>query len=153
MTPNHFFKRTFLIAVCLLSLSAGVFAEHHFSINDKLLEAFQRTFPDAIQVKWTEQPTGYLVTFKQNDILNKVSYDKDGNFVGSLRYYSEKNLPVTVICRLQKDYAGKSVFGVTEIATENGTDYFIRLQDDKNWYTVHSDASGNLEKIEKFAKA
>jgi hypothetical protein len=94
-----------------------------------------------------------LVSFKQNDILTKVNYDKDGNFVSSIRYYSEKNLPVTVICRLQKEYAGKSVFGVTEVATENGVEYFIKLQDDKNWYTIHSDSQGNLEKIEKFRKA
>jgi hypothetical protein len=158
MKPNHFFRKTLLVATCLLTLSAGVFAEHpfaehHFTVSDKLLQVFKRTFPDAIQVKWIEQPDSYLVTFKQNDILTKVSYDKDGNFVSSIRYYSEKNLPVTVICRLEKEYAGKSVFGVTEVSTENGTEYFIKLQDEKNWYTVHSDASGNLEKIEKFRKA
>jgi hypothetical protein len=153
MTPNHFFRRTLLVATCLLTLSAGVFAEQHFTISDKLLEAFRRTFPDAIQVKWVEQPDSYIVTFKQNEILNKVNYDKDGNFVSSFRYYSEKNLPVTVICRLEKEYAGKSVFGVTEVTTENGTEYYIRLQDEKNWYTIHSDSQGYLERIEKFKKA
>jgi hypothetical protein len=153
MTPNHIFRRTLLVAACLLTLSAGVFAGENFTISDKLLETFKKTFPDAMQVKWVEQPNSYLVTFKQNDILTKVNYDKDGNFMSSLRYYSEKNLPVTVICRLQKDYAGKSVFGVTEVATENGVEYFIKLQDDNYWYTIHSDSSGNLEKIEKFRKA
>jgi hypothetical protein len=161
MTPNHFFRRTLLVAACLLTLSAGVFADPHFTISDKphftisdkLLETFRKTFPDAMQVKWVEQPDSYMVTFKQNDILTKVNYDKDGNFVSSIRYYSEKNLPVTIICRLEKEYAGKSVFGVTEVATQNGTEYYIKLQDDKNWYTVHSDSSGNLERIEKFRKA
>ena len=153
MTPNHIFRRTLLVAACLLTLSAGTFAEPHFTISDKLLESFRKTFPDAMQVKWVEEPNSYLVTFKQNDILTKVNYDKDGNFVSSLRYYSEKNLPVTIICRLQKEYPGKSVFGVTEVANEYGTEYYIRLQDDKNWYTIHSDDSGNLEKIEKFRKA
>jgi hypothetical protein len=153
MTPNHFFRRTLLVAACLLTLSVGTFAEQHLTISDKLLTAFQRTFPDAIQVKWVEQPTGYMVSFKQNDIQTKVLYDKDGNFVGSFRYYLEKNLPVTVIYRLQKDYAGKSVFGVTEITNENGVQYYIKMQDDKYWYTILSDASGNLEKIEKYKKA
>src|SRR5580658_5839092 len=140
MTPNRFFRRTLLVATCLLTLSAGVFAEQHFTISDKLLQAFRKTFPDAMQVKWVESPDSYMVTFKQNDILTKVNYDKDGNFVSSIRYYSEKNLPITVIYRLEKEYAGKSVFGVTEVSTENGTEYFIKLQDEKNWYTVHSDA-------------
>ena len=153
MTPNRFFRKTLLVAACLLTFSAGAFAEHHFTISDKLLEVFRRTFPDASQVKWIEQPDSYLVTFKQNDILTKVNYDKEGNFVSSLRYYSEKNLPVSIICHLQKEYPGKSVFGVTEVATEYTTEYYIKLQDDKNWYTIHSDSQGNLEKIEKFRKA
>lgn len=153
MTFNLYFRRTLLVAACLMTFSAGVFAEQHFTVSDKLLTAFQKTFPDAIEVKWAEQPTGYMVSFKQHDILNKVLYDKDGSFVGSFRYYTEKSLPVTIIFRLQKDYPGKSVFGVTEVTNENGTTYYIKLQDDKNWYTIFSDSAGNLEKIEKYRKA
>src|ERR1700760_3421666 len=102
MTPNYFMKRTFLAACCLLTISAGVFANDGFIISDKLLQAFQQTFPDAKQVKWLEEPNEYQVTFRQNEILTKVEYDKDAHFVSSLRYYSEKNLPVTVISQLQK---------------------------------------------------
>jgi hypothetical protein len=165
MTPNHFITKTLLVATCLLTLSAGVFANRNFTtgntpgttpastISDKLLQAFKQTFPDAVQVKWTEEPTRYTVSFKQNDILTKVEYDKDGNFVNSLRYYSEKNLPVTVLCQLQKKYAGKTIFGVTELATEATTEYYIKLVDDHNWMTVKSDADGNMQLVEKYKKA
>jgi hypothetical protein len=176
MTPNHFIRKTLLVAASLLTLSAGVFANRNFTtgdnpggtkgttpapastisdntISDKLLQAFKQTFPDAIQVKWVEEPTRYTVSFKQNDILTKVEYDKDGNFVSSLRYYSEKNLPVTVLCQLQKKYAGKTIFGVTELATEASTEYYIKLVDDHNWMTVRSDADGNMQLVEKYKKA
>jgi hypothetical protein len=175
MTPNHFIRKTLLVSACLLTLSAGVFANQNFTtgdnpavtmnpaattgatpastISDKLLQAFKQTFPDAIQVKWVEEPTRYTVSFKQNDILTKVEYDKDGNFVSSLRYYSEKNLPVTVLCQLQKKYAGKTIFGVTELATEASTEYYIKLVDDRNWITVKSDSEGNMQMVEKFRKA
>jgi hypothetical protein len=169
MTPNHFIRKTLLVAACLLTLSAGVFANRNFTtgdnpgattgatpastISDKLLQAFKQTFPDAIQVKWVEEPTRYTVSFKQNEILTKVEYDKDGNFVSSLRYYSEKNLPVTVLCQLQRKYAGKTIFGVTELATEASTEYYIKLVDDHNWMTVRSDGDGNMQLIEKYKKA
>jgi hypothetical protein len=100
-----------------------------------------------------EEPQGYTVTFRQNDILTKVEYDKDANFVSSLRYYSEKNLPVTVLCQLQKKYAGKTIFGVTESSTEMATTYYIKLVDDHNWYTVRSDSDGNMQVVEKYKKA
>jgi hypothetical protein len=153
MSTKIFFRKTLLVACCLLTLSAGAFAAENFTISDKLLQTFKQTFPDAIQVKWVEQADKYTVSFKQNDILTKVDYDKDGNFVSSLRYYTEKNLPVTVICRLQKKYAGKTVFGVTEVATDAATEYYIKLEDAKNWLTVKSDADGNMQVIEKYKKA
>ena len=157
MTPNHFIRKTLVVTCCLLTLSAGVFAaptaEPNFTVSDKLLQAFKQTFPDAVQVKWVEEPQGYTVSFRQNDILTKVEYDKDANFVSSLRYYTEKNLPVTVMCQLQKKYAGKTVFGVTEQSTESSTEYYIKLVDDRNWYTVHSDSEGNMQVVEKYKKA
>lgn len=152
MTTNHFIKRTLLVTCCLLTISAGVFASGGFTISDKLLQVFQQTFPDAKQVKWMEEPTGYEVSFFQNEILTKAVYDKDAHFVSSLRYYTEKNLPVTIICQLQKKYPGKTVWGVTELSTEANTEYYVKLVDDRNWYTVHSDSDGNLQTTEKYRK-
>lgn len=153
MTPTQLIKRTLVAACCLLTISAGAYAADGNTVNEKLLKAFEQTFPDATQVKWLEEPTGYQVTFLQSNILTKVEYDKDGHFVGSLRYYSEKNLPVTVICALQKKYADKKVWGVTEHSTEVGTEYFIKLVDDKNWYTVNSDGDGNMQLVDKYKKS
>jgi hypothetical protein len=153
MTTNHFIRRTLLVACCLLTVSAGVFAADDFTISEKMLQAFQQTFPDAKQVKWVEEPNGYQVSFRQSDILTKVEYDKDAHFVSSLRYYSEKNLPVTIICQLQKKYAGKNVWGVTELSTETSTEYYVKLVDDQNWYTIRSDADGNMQVVEKYRKS
>jgi hypothetical protein len=153
MTTNHFIRRTFLVACCLLTVSASVFAADEFTISEKMLQAFQQTFPDAKQVKWVEEPNGYQVSFRQSDILTKVEYDKEAHFVSSLRYYTEKNLPVTIICQLQKKYAGKQVWGVTELSTETSTEYYVKLVDDQNWYTIRSDADGNMQVVEKYRKS
>ncbi|HEY4290731.1 MAG TPA: PepSY-like domain-containing protein [Puia sp.] len=153
MTPINFIRKNLLVAVCLLSLSAGAFANENFTISDKLLQAFKQTFPDAQQVKWAEQEDKYMVNFKQGDILTKIEYDKEGNFLSSLRYYSEKNLPVSIICRLQKKYGDKKVFGVTEMTTDSAVEYYIKLEDETTWTTVRSNADGNMQVIEKYKKA
>ena len=153
MTPINFIRKNLLVTVCLLSLSAGVFANENFTISDKLLQAFKQTFPDAQQVKWAEQEDKYMVNFKQGDVLTKIEYDKDGNFLSSLRYYSEKNLPVSILCRLQKKYADKKVFGVTEMTTDSAVEYYIKLEDETTWITVRSNADGNMQVIEKYKKA
>jgi len=142
-----------LLACFLLTLSAGVFAAADGNISDKLLQAFNKTFPDAQQVKWAETEDKYMVNFKQGDILTKVEYDKEGNFLNSLRYYSEKNLPVNILCRLQKKYSDKKVFGVTEITSDTNVEYYIKLEDAQNWITVKSNVDGAMQVVEKYKKA
>ncbi len=153
MTPINFIRKSLFVTACLLSLSAGVFANENFTISDKLLQAFKQTFPDAQQVKWSEQEDKYMVNFKQGEVLTKIEYDRDGNFVSSLRYYSEKNLPVSILCRLQKKYGDKKIFGVTEMTTESAVEYYIKLEDETSWITVRSNADGNMQVIEKYKKA
>ena len=161
MTPRHLIKRTLLIACCFLALTTGSFAATSTNtisnpdaiISDKLLQAFKHTFPDAREVRWIEQSDKYTVNFKQGDVLTKVEYDRDGNFLTSLRYYSEKNLPVNILCRLQKKYADKTVFGVTEMTNDSSVEYYIKMQDADNWLTVHSDSEGNMRVVEKYKKA
>jgi hypothetical protein len=142
-----------LLACFLLTLSAGVFAAADGNISDKLLQAFNKTFPDAQQVKWAETEDKYMVNFKQGDILTKVVYDKEGNFLNSLRYYTEKNLPVNILCRLQKRYSDKKVFGVTEITSDTNVEYYIKLEDAQNWITVKSNVDGAMQVVEKYKKA
>jgi hypothetical protein len=153
MTPHHSIRKTFFTALCLLVFSAGAFATKEFGISDKLLQTFKQTFPDAQQVVWAEQGDKYTVNFRQGDILTKVEYDKDGNFLNSLRYYSERNLPVTILCRLQKRFSDKKVFGVTEMATDSSVEYYIKLEDEHNWITVRSSVDGNMQVVEKYKKA
>ena len=153
MTPRHLISKTFFLALCLVTISAGAFATGDYTISEKLLQTFKQTFPDAQQVVWAEQGDKYTVNFRQDDILTKVEYDKDGNFVSSLRYYTEKSLPVTILCRLQKRYPEKKIFGVTEMATENSVEYYIKLEDATTWTTVRSNIDGNMQVVEKYKKA
>ena len=153
MTPRVFLPKALFILVCSMTLTAGAFATDGFTISEKILNSFKQTFPDAQQVKWLEQADRYTVNFKENGILTKIDYDKDGNFISSLRYYTEKNLPINILCRLQKKYADKKVFGVTEMTSESTVEYYIKLEDDQNWITVKSNADGNMQVVEKYRKA
>lgn len=153
MTQRVTIQKTLFALVCCLTFSAGAFARDGFTISEKMLNSFKQTFPDAEQVKWLESADRYTVNFKENGILTKIDYDKDGNFVSSLRYYTEKNLPINILCRLQKKYADKKVFGVTEMTTDAVVEYYIKLEDADNWITVKSNADGNMQVVEKYKKA
>ncbi len=117
------------------------------------MQAFTETFKNAREVVWYEHPNSYEVKFKQNEIVSRVSYDNEGNIVRSIRYYYEDNLPLYIREKLKKDFRNKKIFGITELANANEINYFIVLEDDKNWFQVHSGSNGEISLLKKFNKA
>ncbi|MES1215610.1 MAG: hypothetical protein ABUT20_08835 [Bacteroidota bacterium] len=122
-------------------------------INQKIIKSFNQTFIYAQDVVWQQKDDVYQANFWQGGINIRAKYDEQGNLLGTIRYYFEKQLPPAILSSVKKKYAGKSIFGVTEVSSDEDISYFVTMQDDKNWYTIKSDAFGNLQQTEKFKKA
>ncbi len=143
-------KKFLYLAVLLTGLSAA--AAPRTEVSEKVLKAFKETFTDAEDVVWNESPGSYQANFKMNQIQVRAKYDEQGNLLETIRYYGETNLPPNIIARLKKRYAGKEVFGVTEVSSDSDVSYHISLKDEKHWYTVKSDPYGNLQQLDKFKR-
>ena len=139
-----------IAAVCLTS---AAYAYNPPDVSEKVLKAFEETFSRAQKVVWHEFDNFYQVNFWQGEINLRVKYDQNGNVLSTIRYYYEKQLPPNILTSLKKNYTEKKVFGVTEVTTRTNIRYVITLEDKKFWYTVESDAFGNLRRTEKFRKA
>jgi len=140
-----------MFSICLLAFGFSSFA--HTSVDDKVLKNFKETFPKAEQVKWEEFSDNYVVNFVDMGLRERISYDKDGNFISATRYYTEERLPLSILCKIRKKYPVQKVFGVTEVDSETSIEYYIKLEDDANWTTIKSDSGGNLQVVEKYKKA
>ncbi|HEX7903333.1 MAG TPA: hypothetical protein VF487_05600 [Chitinophagaceae bacterium] len=145
-------KKLIYLAVMLIGLSAT--AATPPEINEKVLKAFKQTFTDAENVTWKElDNSSYQANFKLSEIQVRAMYDNDGNLLETVRYYGERNLPPNILARLKKKYAGKEIFGVTEVSSDTDVSYHISLKDEKNWYTIKSDPYANLQQTDKFKRA
>ncbi|HEV8272158.1 MAG TPA: hypothetical protein VGQ04_12695 [Chitinophagaceae bacterium] len=141
-----------IILTCLFA-ALSVAASNPPEVTEKVLKAFNETFMKATDVVWHETQNIYEASFKQSEIISRAIYDKEGNLLRTTRYYSQENLPINILTKLQKRYAGKSVYGVTELSSEDEVSYHITLQDETNWYVIKADNFGNLELSKKFKKA
>ena len=135
---------------CLFLLTASCLAELP---NEKVLKSFQTTFVSAKQVKWMEHENYFDVSFVQANIQSNVRYDKEGNFLNCTRYYGEQQLPVNIACKLKSKYANKAIFGITEVTNAEEISYYVKMSDNKNWYCIKVDGSGQMEVVEKYRKA
>lgn len=134
---------------CLFILTSSCLADDP---TEKVLKNFHSTFAAAKQVKWMEHETYFDVSFVQSNIRSNVRYDKLGNFLNCTRYYSEPQLPVNIACKLKSKHAGKTVFGITEVTTSEEITYYVKMFDNKNWYCIKVDGSGQTEVTEKYRK-
>lgn len=149
-------KKLLAFGVCIVLLTTTTLANVDpvtDNVNEKVLRAFEATFPDVNEVKWQQYETYYTVSFKQHSIQSEVRYDKEGNFLSSLRYYKEDMLPLSILHQLKKKYSKKTIFGVTELIVGTDVAYFIKLEDEKTWLTVKADQQGSLSVYEKLRKS
>jgi len=145
-------KKTIFAFLAFISFSA-IAAGPRPEINQQILNSFTQTFSYAEDVVWQEDNHLYQANFWQGGINIRARYDDQGNLLETIRYYFEKQLPPVVLAKVKKKYTGKSIFGITEISSDENTTYYITLQDEKNWYTVKSDIYGNLQRFDNFKKA
>lgn len=143
-------KKIFLAAIVLASFSFRAMADDP---NAKVLAAFSKTFPHVQDVAWTENEYSYEVKFVQNSILSRVTYDKEGNIIKTLRYYKEQELPILVLSKVKSKFPDKKIFGVTEESSEEGTFYHIILEDEKHWVNITADSYGSIKVDKKYNKA
>ncbi len=138
-----------MIFSCLLVLAAKSFA---IMPNEKVLQSFKTIFNNASEVKWYDHPNYYEVSFVQAYTRASVRFDTDGNFLSSTRYYKEEQLPANILCKLKSKYIGKNIVGVTELTNSDEINYYIKLEDSKNWITVKVNGNGQMEVTEKYRK-
>lgn len=122
-------------------------------VDEKIEKNFHAAFPKAEKVTWYENGTQHEVSFINESVKCRMLYDKEGNVLKTERYYAAENLPPFITAKLNKKYADKTVFGVTEITINEGTTYHIVLQDSKQWYFVTADNNGFLTFDRKMRKA
>jgi hypothetical protein len=146
-------KKIILAMIMATALQASAFASPVTEVNEKVMKAFTETFRSAAGTRWSVSGEVYEACFTYNDLVTRVRYDAEGNTLKTIRYYTEQQLPLSILARVKKQYGGQKVHSVTEVTVEGGTEYHITLEDAWNWTLVLGDTSGCLQLERKLIKA
>ena len=145
-------KKITLAALTLFFVSQS-FAWSGPDIRLSLQQTFHQNFPNAANVHWEEDESGYAVTFTFQSIYTRIAYDRKGRFTGSLRNYSEQFLPFYLTSEIKREYPGQAIFGVTEVSSPSGITYYVKLEGAKTWTTICMDKDGTFSEVEKYDRA
>ncbi|MBV4356036.1 hypothetical protein [Pinibacter aurantiacus] len=120
--------------------------------NQKAYKNFVSHYSNINDISVTDGKKTSIVVFKNAGILTRVCYSKKGECLNTIRYYDPAMLPQSVKDAIKADYAGYSIFGVTEVTVGEKTGYLVKIQNEKYWKTIKV-VDGETEETEKFEKA
>lgn len=144
-----------IIFACLTALisTTSLFAAPPSIVTEKVLKVFRDAFPEVKEPTWYNFDTYYEVYFTNPDNSScRIDYNPEGIVLSTTRYYTSQNLAPAIRAKVNEKYPGKKIFGITEVSNNENVTYHIVLEDDKNWLTVQSDATGNITLEKKMVK-
>ncbi|HEV7621402.1 MAG TPA: hypothetical protein VGO09_06710 [Flavisolibacter sp.] len=131
---------TFTLALSLFSFSS--FANEG-KVSPAALQSFKSSFKNANEVKWTSTDTYFKAEFTFNNQYVSAFYDVDGKLIALTRYISSLQLPLGLQAELKNNYQDFWISDLFEVANEEGTSYYITLENAKVKITLKS--ISNLE--------
>lgn len=128
----------------------------------KVTRHFWRTYGESKNEKWYSIKDGVMAEFQDKNILYKVIYNSKGNWVYTLKQYTEKELPEEVRARVKTVYYDYPIRYVTEINEEiNQWDnfnrpesivvYLLHVENDQESKTIRV-ANGEMDLVETYDK-
>ena len=144
--------KNILFALVLLVSSLAVNAEEK-NINEKVLSAFKTEFTTASQVEWTTGPGYYKASFVFNDKHVFAFYNAEGRLLGLTRNITTSELPLKLQTELKKNYESYWISDLFEAAREEGTSYYLTLEDADTRLVLKASADNNWTVYEKTKKS
>ena len=142
-------KKLIIAAAMFVSLSAFAGKE---KVNEKVLHAFNTEFVNAQEVEWTISSDYFKASFGMNGQRVSAFYNTDGELMGLTRNIPSSQLPVRLQTSLSKEYSKYWISDLFEVSNNDGTSYYLTLENGNNKVVLKSSAGTNWSTYKKARK-
>lgn len=148
-----------VIAVSTLSAFAGIAfgkpmaTDGEEKVSPKALNAFKTEFNSAKEVEWTVGSDYYKATFVYNEKHVFAYYNENGELLGLTRYLSPNDLPISLQVNLKKNYQSYWISDLFEVAKNDGTAYYLTLENADTKIVLKSNAGSSWYIYNKLKKS
>ncbi len=123
---------TFGLLLCAMVLMAATTID----VPAKVKAAFMKMFPEAEEIEWTLDNKTYKASCYNEGYYNEVLYTDDGQWIQTITYLDEMELPESLITYLEEKYS----------------DYYLseaRLEENKEGKRYHIELTNEEEEVKK----
>lgn len=141
---------TLTVVLSLITLSSFSNGE---KVNDNVLTSFNTSFKNATEVTWSTTAHLYKAKFVYNSQYLTAFYDADGNMIAVTRNISSFQLPICLQTSLKKDYEHFWISDLFEVSREEGTSYYVTLENADTKIILKSSSNSEWTPYQKQRKS
>ena len=119
--------------------------------STKCVRNFWKMFGESKNEKWYSQSDLSLAEFEDMGISYRVVFDKRGNWLYTLKQYTEKELPAEVRAQVRRGYLDYSIGWVKEVNEAQRIVYLIHIENNQEWKTIQVE-DGAMEATQEYSK-
>ena len=115
----------------LLIIVSSFLAKTSFAsdgVSSHVLKSFSTTFASAKDVTWSSTNSYHKAQFILNDQVLTAFYATDGKLMAITRNISTFQLPIMLQSALKKNIRNQWVTELFEVSNDNGTEYYVTLE-------------------------
>lgn len=109
---------------------------HPLTVSKRVMKKFAKQFTGVTDAAWVEDADGFVVRFTSAGIQNWAFLTSKGKCYGTMRYYTENNLPAAVRNQITERYADFEITSVKEVRHNKKTAYLVTIADDTTWKVI-----------------
>jgi len=133
----------------------GKFKNNKFyrnQINNQAIRDFVKRYIEVSNEKWTVTEAGITASFVLGGIGHSIYYDEKGNWLSTVRRYTEKHLQKNIRRWVSNAYSDYYIKGIEETEKSfNKIIYLVLLENETGWLKVRVE-EGALSVLEKINK-
>ena len=135
--------RTFAILFMLIATMASKrsMANDGTAVTPEVLQSFQSRFAAAKEADWSVTADLYKVQFILNGQHITAFYKSDGTVAALTRNIITEQLPLALQTTLKNEYKSYWVSALFELSNDEGTQYYVTLEDADTKLVFKSSAS------------
>lgn len=102
----------------------------------KAAREFWKKYGEGKNESWYKLDAGYLAEFSETTVRYKSVFDRKGNWLYSIKEYSEKELPKEVRDLIKSSYYDYSIGWVKEVSQNQAVVYVVHIASGSDWKDI-----------------
>ncbi len=142
-------KPLFILLTVIASFFTKTSLANDAVVSPAVLKSFQSSFANAKEIGWSLTKNLYKASFTLDGQSINAYYNNEGIFVAMTRNITTSQLPIALQTTIKNEYTAFWISDLFEIANEEGTSYYITLENADTKLVLKSTNNAAWSKYQK----